>query len=193
MANETSKALRRRWREDARGEFAWKKLFDGRGIDVGCGPDPLPFADCIAFDEKQGDANVLHTLYPPNRFDYLHSSHCLEHMRSPEVLWRWAGLVRSGGAIVITVPSWELYEGMRWPSVYNPDHKSTWSMSLRGSSAPTHVHVPSWLSAHTPEFDILLTRQLDVNYDYKIGVTKDQTWIEADGVEPWIEFVLRKK
>jgi hypothetical protein len=33
---------------------------------------------------------------------------------------------------------------------------------------------------------------LDVNYDYKVGVTRDQTFAEDAGVEPWIEFVLRK-
>lgn len=193
MANETSKAMRRRWCEDADGLFPWRKVFTGRGIDVGCGPDPLPFEWCTPFDQEHGDANKLSSYFEPASFDYLHASQALEHMHDPAVLWDWMKLLKPGGHAVITVPSWELYEGMRWPSVYNPDHKSTWSMSLMGSPAgKNHVHVPSFLEggkrvAHAP-----LARQLAVNYDYKVGVTRDQTWVEADGVEPWIEFVLRK-
>jgi hypothetical protein len=41
--------------------------------------------------------------------------------------------------------------------------------------------------------DIPLCRQLDCNYDYRAGTAFDQTWIESEGVEPWIEFVLLKK
>lgn len=184
--------MRRRWNEDARGEFPWKSLFVGRGIDIGCGPDPLPFSDCVQFDEPQGDANRLHCFYDHGTFDYIHSSQSLEHMHNPAVLWDWMLLLKRGGHAIVTVPSWELYEGMRWPSVYNPDHKSTWSMALRGSPAPHHVYVPKFVNSK-PEFaKPLLARQLDTNYDYKKGVTIDQTQNETDGVEPWIEFVLQR-
>jgi hypothetical protein len=81
---------------------------------------------------------------------------------------------------------------MRWPSVYNPDHKSTWSMNLRGSPAKHHVHVPTFVASQPGFAAPVLARQLDVNYDYKVGVTRDQTFAEDAGVEPWIEFVLRK-
>ncbi len=192
MAKETSKAMRRRWNEDAKGLFPWRSVFSGHGIDIGCGEDPLPFEGCLRFDQEDGDANILHALFPHGDFDYIHSSQSLEHMLNPNVLWDWMLLLKPGGYAVVSVPSWELYEGMRWPSVYNPDHKSTWSMSIRGSPAPFHVHVPSWLEANKRVADTLLCRQLDENYDYKKAVTVDQTWLEADGVEPWIEFILRK-
>lgn len=192
--NETAKAMRRRWCEDARGEFPWRAAFSGKGIDIGCGPDKVPFDTCIGFDQEDGDANKLSTYFPAEAFDYIHSSQSLEHMHDPNVLWNdWLKLLRRGGYAIVTVPSWELYEGMRWPSVYNPDHKSTWSMGLKGSPAGrNHIHVPSWLTAHENLGQTLIARQLDANYDYRIGTSRDQTYIEADGVEPWIEFVLKK-
>ena len=193
MANESSKAMRRRWCEDASGEFPWRQIFEGAGLDIGCGPDPLPFDDCKPFDLEDGDANHLTKYFKPCSFDYIHASQALEHMHRPSVLWDWMTLLKPHGHAIITVPSWELYEGMRWPSVYNPDHKSTWSMNLRGSPAgKNHVHVPSFLAAGGAIAEVKLARQLDCNYDYSVGVTRDQTWEETDGVEPWIEFVLRR-
>lgn len=190
--NETSKAMRRRWIEDMVGTlaFQWCDVLAGRGIDVGCGSDPLPLDNVEPFDLADGDANRLADYFAPASFDYLHSSQCLEHMDSPDVLWDWLTLVKPGGYAIISVPSWELYEGQIWPSRFNPDHKSTWSMNALESPAPIHVHVPSWL-ARQNQHEPMLIRQLACHYDVRIGARKDQTFVEADGVEPWIEFVLR--
>jgi len=40
---------------------------------------------------------------------------------------------------------------------------------------------------------VLRSALIDVNYNYEIGATKDQTWIESDNVEAFIEIVARKK
>jgi SAM-dependent methyltransferase len=189
--NETSKAMRRRWCEAEQGIFPWKKIFQGRGIDIGCGPDKLPFDACEAFDKEQGDANRLSEYFPPDSFDYLHSSQSLEHMANPRAaLKEWMKVVRPGGFVIVAVPSWELYEGMQWPSRYNPDHKATFSMSLRGSPAPIHILLPDFLQELNAT--TLLCRLVDANYDYKVGTTKDQTWDESDGVEAFIEMVIQK-
>lgn len=188
--NESSKAMRRRLVEDAPG-FSWHEIFRGRGIDVGCGPDKLPFPDYIGFDTKDGDANHLSDYVPLAWFDYVHGSQVLEHMRDPvAALKDWIILVKPGGYIIQTVPSWELYEGMIWPSRSNPDHKSTWSMWQKGSPAPIHCKLPEWLDQFGCE--VLLCRLVDDNYDYKVGTSRDQTWVEADGVECFLEFCLRK-
>lgn len=184
--------MRRRWREDLKGEFPWKKMFAGKGIDIGAGPDPVRVGEVTIFDQQDGDANILTSYFNPGVFDWIHSSQSLEHMHDPRVLWDWMSLLKPCGYAIVTVPSWELYEGMRWPSVYNPDHKSTWSMNLRGSMAPIHIHVPSFINSRPDIGKPILARQLDENYDYKVWVNRDQTWIESDGVEPWIEFVIQK-
>jgi len=188
---ETSKAMRRRWVEDAKGLFPWKDIFKGKGIDVGAGDDPLPFEDCIAFDQKDGDANKLDTYFKAGQFDYLHSSQSLEHMHDPKIaLDSWIKVVKKGGYVICTIPDFILYEGLIWPSRYNPDHKSSFSMWLKDSPAPIHCLLPDWLSNFNVE--VLLCRLVDTNYNYKILTSKDQTYVESDNVECWLEFVLRK-
>jgi SAM-dependent methyltransferase len=192
--NEASKAMRRRYIEDALGHFPWMKLFRGDGIDVGCGPDKIPFDRCVAFDKEQGDANNLLDHFPPNHFSYLHSSQSLEHMTDPEAALRsWIGVVKPRGHIIVTVPSWELYEGMVFPSRFNPDHKSTWSLWQKDSPAPIHIYVPEWLRKFKDVAKVVRCELVDNHYDYKLGTKRDQTLPEDAGVEAFIEFVLQKK
>lgn len=191
---EASKAMRRRYIEDALGVFPWMKLFRGDGIDVGCGPDKIPFDRCVAFDKEQGDANDLTAYFSEGQFSYLHSSQSLEHMLDPEKALRsWIQIVKHRGHVIVTVPSWELYEGMVWPSRYNPDHKSTWSLWQKGSPAPIHIHVPEWLKSFSDVAKVVRCQLVDNHYDYHIGARQDQTVPEDAGVEAFIEFVLQKK
>jgi len=190
---ETSKAMRRRWNEDALKQFQWKSIFTGKGIDVGPGDDPLPFPDIEIFDLPQGDANVLHHYFPQDHFDFLHASQCLEHMHNPEeALSNWLKVVKPGGYVVVTVPDWVLYESMIFPSRYNRDHKSSWSMFYTKSNFPIHIYIPSFLERFKDVAKPLLSRLVDTNYDYAVMSTRDQTFKESEGVECWNEFVLRK-
>lgn len=55
-----------------------KQFCIGKGLDVGCGDWPLQGAQGI--DVKQGgDAMAL----PEGTYDYIFSSHCLEHLENP--------------------------------------------------------------------------------------------------------------
>ncbi len=119
-------------------------LFRGKGIDVGCGPDKLPFATCEGFDRDQGDANDLTKYFPEGTFSYLHASQVLEHMINPRTaLASWISVVKPRGHLIISVPDYILYEAGQWPSPRNGDHKSTWSTALRGSKAGAkHIYVP---------------------------------------------------
>ncbi len=193
MSKEATKAMKRRWNEDMSGTlpFKWHEVFRGPGLDIGCGNDKLPFPECRGFDVADGDANKLSSYIPAESLNYVHGSQCLEHMGNPvEALRDWLRCVKPGGYIVQTIPSWELYEGMVWPSRTNADHRSTWSMWQKGSPAPHHCKMPEWLDQFGCE--VLLCRLVDNGYDYRIGTSKDQTWIAEHGVEAFIEFVLRK-
>jgi SAM-dependent methyltransferase len=188
MANETSKAMRRRWQET---DFPWKEIFKGRGIDVGCGPDKLPFDECIPFDQGDGDANQLSKYMESESFDYLNSSHCLEHMHDPEAaLHDWLKAVKSGGHVVIEVPDL-FYENFQYPSVKNPDHKSSWSAVYQTSPFPIHVYLPEFYPKFT-EAKVLLSRLVFRNYDWSLPREFDQTWDESRGCELWWEFVMQK-
>lgn len=194
--NEASKAMRRRFIEHHTGGFKWLDLFRGSGVDVGCGPDKIPFPRALPFDKEQGDANRLHEFFPADSLSYLHASQCLEHLVDPTAaLDSWITVVKPRGYLVISVPDFIIYEGGRWPSRFNPDHKSTWSMTLPASKAGSrHVHVPTFLAKFKDQVEVIRAGVVDTNYDYKklLG-DEDQTYHESRGVEAFIEFVLKRR
>jgi len=190
--NEASKAMRRRLIEDELGIFNWSEIFTGNGIDVGCGPDKIWYDSCRAFDLEHGDANVI-SKYFSNKFDYLHASQCLEHMHNPfEAIIEWLKIVKTGGHAVVSIPDWVLYEGRVWPSRYNPDHKSTWSFTHESSPAKHHVYIPKFLEHIKPYAYAKRAMLIDNNYNYTLSKDTDQTFVEANGVEAFIELVLCK-
>jgi hypothetical protein len=91
--HETSKALQRRL-HDSRFATRW---FVGEGLDVGSGPDPLGqyremfplMRSCRAWDVAQGDAQKLEGGADAS-LDFVHSSHCLEHLHDCEEALRSA-------------------------------------------------------------------------------------------------------
>ena len=189
MAHEASKAMRRRIREDP--EF-WTRVLSGeRKLDVGAGPDCLPGFQ--PFDLEHGDANRLSDYFPENHFDCLHASQCLEHMCDPRcAMLEWIRVVKPSGHLVISVPDVGAYERFRYPSVTNPDHKASFSMIYFGSLFPIHINIPSFLRELEPYALTLRAEYIERNFNWKLSPHIDQTWNESDGVEVFIEFVLRK-
>src|SRR5262249_40600054 len=120
---ECSKAVARRLHSPG---FA-THYFVGEGLDVGSGRDSLgrfgglfPLLQSVTpFDAGDGDGQLLEAI-PKDRYDFLHSSHCLEHLRDPGIgLKNWVRVVRPGGYLVILVPDEDLYEQGVWPSTFN--------------------------------------------------------------------------
>jgi SAM-dependent methyltransferase len=191
---ESSKAMERRLSSEKR--LLFSEIFKNAGIDIGAGDDLIKVdGSVVGFDMEDGDANQLHEYFPEESFDFIHASQCLEHMRDPKAaLESWLKVLRKDGYAVISVPSWELYEGMIWPSRFNPDHKSTWSLWQKGSPAPTHVWLPEFLEYFTMfDYKLIYCELIDTNYNYKIGTSVDQTYPYENRVEAFIEFVLRKR
>src|SRR5688572_21561437 len=112
-----------------------RSVLRGRGIDIGCGPDPV-MPEVCRFDVDDGDANVI-TRHVREQFDYVYSSHCLEHMRDPRAALReWWQLVKPGGHLFFIVPDEDLYEQGMFPSRFNADHKATFTVSKTSSWSP---------------------------------------------------------
>jgi SAM-dependent methyltransferase len=77
-----------------------EKFCIGNGLDIGCGDWPLSWAQPI---EKRygGDAMNL----PEGPFDYVFSSHCLEHLPDTvSALEHWQSRLKQGGVIFLYLP-----------------------------------------------------------------------------------------
>jgi SAM-dependent methyltransferase len=135
----------------------------GRGIDIGCGPDPVT-PEARRFDLADGDANVA-SQFVKEQFDFVYSSHCLEHMHDARAtILDWWKLVKPGGYLFVTVPDEDLYEQGVFPSRFNPDHKATFTISKTVSWSPKSVNVLD-LAQSLPGGEIVRLQLQDRNYD----------------------------
>lgn len=190
---EASKAMRRRWIEDAQGVFPWKSIFVGRMIDIGCSDDMIPFETCEPFDTAQGDANKVDDYFEPETFDLVHSSHLIEHLHDPsDAIERQIKILKIGGHLIFSIPTFDEYEKRRWPSLTNPDHKnafSIWRKSHHAVPDKNFYHVPTLVKKYNP----LLCRAILTNFDFNKPDSIDQTYEESDNVEICYEIVICKK
>src|ERR1700745_3871055 len=125
MGRETSKCYLARYE---RGDF--KRYLVGKGIDIGCGGDPLTVEKGIVrgYDKCDGDALYMAGEADAS-YDFVYSSHCLEHMPDVKLaLTNWLRILKPEGILYLVVPDYELYEKGRWPSRFNPDHKASFSL-----------------------------------------------------------------
>jgi SAM-dependent methyltransferase len=176
------------------------RYFRGDGIDIGGGIDPLDLGreffplirHLFNYDQEHGDAQLLANV-ADDTFDFLYSSHCLEHLRDPvEALRNWLRVVKPGGHLVIDVPEEDLYEQGNWPSRFNGDHKLTFTLSKRNSWSPVSVNVLELVSAVNDQAAPLSVAVMDHCYRYQLhGRGFDQT--RTPMAESAIEIVLRKR
>lgn len=174
------------------------RYFVGRGLDVGAGSDPLSayaelfprIAEMVDWDWEQGDAQRLAGV-PDESFDFVHSSHCLEHLADPaEGLANWLRVLKPGGHLVVTVPDEDLYEQGVFPSRYNGDHKWTFTIHKQRSWSERSLNLLDLLRALGPAAEVQRVELLDASYRYGLPA-QDQT-LTAVG-ECAIEFVVRKR
>ena len=139
----------------------------GKGLDIGAGRDPVR-PDVRRFDVEHGDANcVTQVIRELESFDYVFSSHCLEHMRDPiAALEDWWKLVKPGGALFVIVPDEDLYEQGYWPSIFNSDHKSTFTISKQTSWSPVSRNLLD-LMDNLPNVERVSVRLQDDGYRRK--------------------------
>jgi SAM-dependent methyltransferase len=111
-------------------------------------------------------------------------------MRDPrEAMTNWIRICKPGGYIVVTVPEEDLYEQGRWPSEFNNDHKTTWTIAKETSWSPVSYSVVPFLYSYLSQIEIIKIQLIDHNYHYdQVGI--DQT---RGAAESAIEFIVRKK
>jgi SAM-dependent methyltransferase len=161
------------------GPREWKAT-RGKGIDIGCGPDPVT-EDARRFDMQDGDANRI-TDFVHEQFDFVYSSHCLEHMHDPRTtILDWWKLVKAGGFLFVLVPDEDLYEQGVFPSRFNTDHKATFTIAKAKSWSPRSINVLD-LANSLPGGRIVSLELQDRGYDRSLmsfGVRRRGFWVRA--------------
>lgn len=172
--------------------------FVGNGIDIGAGNDSLaqytekfPLVTSVrSWDSQDGDAVYMSGIID-NTFDFIHSSHCLEHLSNPQLAFtNWLRICRPGGHLIITVPDEDLYEQGQSPSAFTNEHITTWTIFKKQSWSSTSINVFEFLAQFSPKIEILKIELIDHNYSRQSRLT-DQTLHSLS--ESAIEIILRKQ
>lgn len=191
---ECSKSIARRL-ADAR--FA-TRYFVGAGLDVGGRPDPLAlYAELFpritavrTWDLEDGDGQRLAGVADAS-LDFVHSSHCLEHLADPAAaLANWLRVVRPGGHVVILVPDEDLYEQGVFPSTFNATHRHTFTVHKGHSWSAASINLLGLLAALGPAAEVVKVEVLDATYRYALP-RYDQS--RTPVAECGIEIVLRRR
>lgn len=130
------------WRPEVPADFAgegnkikWRAApyVRGLGLDIGCGPWKV-FPHSIGLDgqaypslDNKGPNLVMDcrslALFADSFFDYIFSSHFLEHVEEPAaVLAEWWRKLKVGGVLILYLPHKAHYPNIGQPGA-NPDHK----------------------------------------------------------------------
>lgn len=174
------------------------KYFRGDGVDIGGLPDPLglyrslfPLMRSVrTWDITDGDAQHMAGVNDES-YDFVHSSHCLEHLVDPrEGLRNWFRILRPNGYLVVTVPDEDIYEQGIFPSTYNLDHKWTFTIVKQRSWSPKSINVVDLARSLGDAADVVRITLLDSTYRYDLP-RYDQTQTPIG--ECAIEFVVRKR
>ena len=167
----------------------------GKGIDIGCGDDKLMVeqgsVDC--WDLNNGDAMLMESI-ANDTYDFVYSSHCLEHLEDLETsLYNWSRILKKGGHLYFAVPEYILYERMTFPSIFNIDHKQTFSyyMTKEQVKRKNHYHYTDIIKIiENLNMEVEISKLEDDNYDYSKGTGGNQTLYDASAQ---ILFVAKKK
>jgi SAM-dependent methyltransferase len=191
---EASKAIARRLHDH---RFV-SRYFVGKGIDIGAGNDVISMyselfpgmREVRGWDMPDGDAQYLQGVADES-FDFVHSSHCLEHMVDPQIaLQHWFRVLKPGGHLICVVPDEDLYEQGSFPSTFNSDHKWTFTMWKPSSWSTKTINLFELLPTLGAEMQCLKVELLDASFRYRLP-RFDQTLTPIS--ESAIEIVLRKR
>ena len=175
-----------------------RRYFKGDGVDIGGAPDPLalyaelfPLMTSVrTWDLEDGDAQFMEGV-ADNSFDFVFSSHCIEHLHDPlEGLRNWVRVTKPGGYVIFALPEEDLYEQGVFPSTFNRDHKNTFTMGKAKSWSQKSVNVLQMLCQLGPDAAVEKVELLDETYRFALP-RFDQTLTPVG--ESGIEVVIRKR
>jgi SAM-dependent methyltransferase len=101
-------------------------VLSGEGLDIGFGKEEWKYPDAIGVDLTLNNGYHAYNL-PEGKFDYVHSSHLLEHL--PDwvgALNLWSESIKSGGVLFIYLPDksqryWNPFNNRKHMSCFYPE------------------------------------------------------------------------
>ena len=174
------------------------RYFVGDGIDIGGEPDPLGlYTELFArlksvrtWDLEDGDAQSMSGV-ADDTYDFVHSSHCLEHLHDPRAgLRNWLRIVKPGGHLIILVPDEDLYEQGVFPSTFNRDHKWTFTIYKTHSWSSRSINIIDLIRELGSAAETIHIEQLNATFRFNL-LRYDQTLTPIG--ECAIEFIIRKR
>ena len=98
-----------------------QEVCKGLGYDIGCNRPEWAFPNSIPIDIALNEGVYDAMNLPEMQVDYIHSSHCLEHIKEnySDVLAYWATKIRSGGVLFLYLPD---YSQEYWRPWHNKKH-----------------------------------------------------------------------
>jgi SAM-dependent methyltransferase len=199
LMHETSKSIFHKLNDS---RYATRYIV-GDGIDIGSGPDSLALygeffplmRSCRSWDLADGDAEHVASVQNAT-FDFVHSSHCLEHLRDPgNALENWLRILKPNGHLLCIVPDEDLYEQGVFPSTFNSDHKHTFSIFKKASWSHQSISLTSLLSGLEQNIQIKKLELLDATYRYDLNKAINQHRFDQTLTpigECAIEFIIKK-
>jgi SAM-dependent methyltransferase len=176
---ETTKAHSRRLKENF-----FNLYCRGNGLDIGFGGD-LISENAEGFDFEHGDAQYL-TNIKDNKYDFVYSSHTLEHLPDPYLsLKNWTRVLKPAGYLIIYIPHRDLYEKKKTlPSRFNPTHMNFFLPDR--DEPPDTIGVRQMIERTNINFEIVYIKVCDEGFSIKDPL------IHSNG-EYSIEIVLKKQ
>lgn len=96
-----------------------RPYLNGKGIDIGCGPWPLEYSNIDTVDGNPEFnptfcCSAVNIPVQNNYYDFVYSSHCLEHIKSPKnALNEWIRILKPGGLLILHLPHKYFYPNVR--------------------------------------------------------------------------------
>lgn len=136
------------------------------GIDIGYGNrEAEPFPGAIGYDKHSPNFDSSGMMpYADEVFDFVYSSHCLEHIENYKFSIReWFRILKTGKKLMLLLPHKFLYEKKsKLPSQFNKDHKRFYT------PASLLAEIEESLKPNTYRLEIC--QDIDEGYDYSVPV-----------------------
>ena len=104
-----------------------QEVCKGKGLDIGCGKEDWSLPGSIPIDIEFTDKWHA-TLLPNYKYDYVFSSHCLEHLMDwVKVLDYWATRIKKNGVLFLYLPDysqeyWRPWNNTKHVNILKPEY-----------------------------------------------------------------------